>query len=173
VYKDVLKDLLSMLGNSNEKVAPLVLSILAFIGKHRPISSDFPDLQAILVQICTQFIKLGTPKQAKQAIKCMFMNIKDEAQTKVFTDILEIIKENLVRDQDNQYLTAIVALGHIAFYLPEKFPVQVKNLVSRKIVKELVMKDNNPPRTGGGAWCERDELCLEAQCKMAGMKMMA
>jgi len=173
VYRDVLKDLLSMLGNSDDKVAPLVLSILAFIGKHRPISKDFPDLQAILVQICTQFIKLGTPKQAKQAIKCLVMNIKDAAQTKVFMDILEIIKENLKRDQDKHYLTAIVALGHIAFHLPEQFSVQVKNTVSRKIVKDLVMKDNSPARAGGDAWCERDKLCMEAQCKMAGMKMMA
>lgn len=101
------------------------------------------------------------------------MNIKDAAQTKVFMDILEIIKQNLLRDQDNHYLTAIVALGHIAFHLPDQFTVQVKNAVSRKIVKDLVMKDNSPARTGGNAWCERDELCLEAQCKMAGMKMMA
>ena len=42
-----------------------------------------------------------------------------------------------------RYLTAIVTLGHIAFHLPEAFPVHIKNLVSRKIVKELLMQDRN------------------------------
>ena len=80
-----------------------------------------------------------TLKQAKQAIKCMFLNTTENKE-KIFSDILDVIKENLNGDKGKNYLTAIVALGHLALYLPEKFPVQIKNLVSRKIVKELVMK---------------------------------
>ena len=49
--RDVLKELLSMLGNQEDSVAPLVLSILTFIGKHKPINESFPDLQVGLV-IC-------------------------------------------------------------------------------------------------------------------------
>lgn len=31
------------------------------------------------------------------------------------------------------YRTAIVALGHIAYNLPDKNPLQIKNIVSRKV----------------------------------------
>ena len=70
--------------------------------------------------------------------------------------------------------TAIVALGHIAFHMPDKFPVQVKNRVSRNIVKELLMQDKTEPRSDDGTeWCEFDDLPLETKCKIEGMKMMA
>ena len=72
------------------------------------------------------------------------------------------------------YRTAIVALGHIAFHMPDKFPVQVKNRVSRNIVKELLMQDKTEPRSDDGTeWCEFDDLPLETKCKIEGMKMMA
>ena len=171
LYKDIIKALLTMLGHTADYVAPLVLNILSFVGKHKPISESFSDLQAILGKICVEFIKLGTPKQAKQAIRCMYMNTT-ENQEKVFSDILEVIKENLNGEKGKYYLTAIVALGHLAQQLPDKFPVQIKNLVSRKIVKELVMKDLTPARGGEETWCAQEELCLETQCKLEGLKMM-
>ena len=61
----------------------------------------------------------------------------------MFADVLEQVKENLTPERGEAYCTAIVALGHIAFHLPEKFPVHIKNIVSRKIVKELIMKDQS------------------------------
>jgi len=172
LYKDVIKELLSMLGHSDNMVAPLVLSILTFIGKHKPLNDSFPDLHDILQRICEQFINLGTAKQAKQAMKCMHMNTSENVD-KVFNGILEKIKENLMGEKNNHYLTAIVALGHLAYLLPDKFPVQIKNLVSRKIVKELVMKDLTPARGGEEAWAPVEELCEETRCKLEGMKMMA
>ena len=51
------------------------------------------------------------------------------------------MKTNLNGPRCEAYLTAIVALGHIAYYLPEKYPVHIKNLVSRNIVKQLLMKE--------------------------------
>ena len=121
--------------------------------------------QDILERICLQFISLGTSKQAKQAIKCMFMNTT-ENQDQVFSKVLDEIKEKLNGDKDKHFLTAIVALGHLAYHLPEKFPVQLKNLVSRKIVKELVMKDVTAARGGEDTWCAFEDLCLETQCKV-------
>ena len=59
------------------------------------------------------------------------------------------MKSNLDPSKDGAaYLSAIVALGHIAYHLPDKFPIHIKNLVSRKIVKELLMQDRNEVRTG-------------------------
>ena len=51
---------------------------------------------------------------------------------------------NLDPEKGEQYLTAIVSLGWVALVadkLPDQFAVHIKNLVSRKIVKELLMKD--------------------------------
>ena len=56
------------------------------------------------------------------------------------------MKTNLEPEKGESYLTAIVALGHIAFHLPDEFPIHIKNLVSRKIVKELLMQDTQEPR---------------------------
>jgi len=172
MYREVIKEVLGMLGHQADYVAPLVLSIITFIGKAKPISESFPELYDVLGKICMQFFKLGTPKQAKQAMKCMFMNTHAENQDRVFTEVLEVLKENLNGDKGKQYLTAIVALGHLSIYVPDKFPVQIKNLVSRKIVKELVMKDITPARGGDEEWVEQDQVCLETQCKLEGLKMM-
>ncbi len=61
----------------------------------------------------------------------------------MFAEVLEQVKENLSPDRGEAYCSAIVALGHIAFHLPDTFPVHIKNIVSRKIVKELIMKDQS------------------------------
>ncbi len=162
----------------SDSVAPLTLSALGFVGKHKPLGDAFPELTSVLVPICKQFISRGTDKQAKQAVKCLFSNTTS-TQEQVFVEILEAVKANLDPEKGESYKTAIVALGHIAALLPDKFPIHVKNLVSRKIVKELLMQDNG----GGGGrdqgdsgeeeWTDFDDLPLETQCKIEGLKMMA
>ena len=59
-------------------------------------------------------------------------------------DSIMIFQGNLDPEKGEQYLTAIVSLGWVALVadkLPDQFAVHIKNLVSRKIVKELLMKD--------------------------------
>ena len=43
------------------------------------------------VPICKTFIERGTQKQAKQAVKCLFMN-STATRDEVFQEILDIIK---------------------------------------------------------------------------------
>jgi len=172
VYKDTIKSLLQNMTHEKECVSPLILNVLSFIGKHKPINETFPDLHENLRKICLAYVNLGTPKQAKQAIKCLHLNTTDNIE-QVFTEVLDKIKVNLNGEKNKNYLTAIVALGHLAFYLPDKFPVHIKNLVSRKIVKDLVMIDQTPARGGTEEWCAVEDLCLETQCKLEGFKMMA
>lgn len=45
---------------------------------------------------------------------------------------LQRIKENLNPNSEH-FRTAIVALGHVAYNLPDKYPVHIKNIVSRKV----------------------------------------
>lgn len=170
--KNTIRDILNCLENKQEYVAPIVLATISFIGKFKPISEVFPDLHSVVRQICQEYIKTGTPKEAKHAIRCLYSNTKDNIE-EVFSPILEIIKENLNGEKNKHYLTGIVALGHLAFYIPDKFKAQIKNLISRKIVKDLMMNDLTAARGGTQSWASYQDLCLETQCKLEGFKMMA
>ncbi|XP_071446886.1 sister chromatid cohesion protein PDS5 homolog A isoform X2 [Hetaerina americana] len=172
LHRDVITHLLNFLSIEEELVAPLVLSVLTFVGKYKPIGEAFPDIGKVLIPLCQNFAETGTPKQAKQAIRCLFVNIVNN-QDLVFTEILEKLKENLTHTSP-YYRTAIVSLGHIAYNLPDKFPIQIKNIVSRKIVKDLLMKDlGERKHFMDEDWCVEDELPEETRCKIEGMKMMA
>ncbi|CAB4062469.1 PDS5 [Lepeophtheirus salmonis] len=159
-HHDLILKLINYLKIESDHVGPMVLAIFTFIGKHKPIVEYLPELEGSITQICKEFIRKGTPKEAKQAVKCLYMNLST-SQDVVFNEILEIIKENLKPEKGLSYRTAIVALGHIAFHLPQLYPIQIKNLVSREIVKKLLMKDNTEPRVGIEEWVSDDKLPME------------
>lgn len=85
-----------------------------------------------LAPICKELAETGTPKQAKGAIRCIYINLPGLHGT-LFPSILETIKENL-NPESPHYRTAIVSLGHIAYNVPERCKVQIKNIVSRKVI---------------------------------------
>lgn len=120
------------------QVSAQVLCILTFIGKYRPLETQFPDVVSQLIPICERLASEGTPKQAKHAIRCLHVNLTN--QEPVFSKILDTLKEHLVTSSP-YCRTSIVTLGHLALLLPDKFQkFQIKNIVSRKIVKELLLK---------------------------------
>lgn len=93
----------------------------------------------------------------------------------IFGDIVEGFNAALTPDSSD-YRTAIVCLGHIAYNLPERFNVQLKNIVSRKIVKDLLVKEVNENRDSTemyGDWCQEDQLPEEIKCRIEGLKTMA
>lgn len=53
---------------------------------------------------------------------------------------MQYVKRNLDPESAN-YITSIVALGHIAKLCPEEFATDMKSIVSRIIVKDLLMQD--------------------------------
>ncbi|XP_065167677.1 sister chromatid cohesion protein PDS5 homolog B-B-like isoform X2 [Atheta coriaria] len=173
-HTDVLEELMEMLNIEDENVAPLVLSVFTWLGKYKSLSEDFPQLMESLAPMCKNFAETGTPKQAKQAIRCIYVNMVDLHDT-LFPAILEATKNNL-EPQNLYYRTAIVTLGHIAFNVPEKCKVQIKNIVSRKIVKELLVKDvkdGEECHDMETTWCSEDDLPEETRCKIEGLKAMA
>ncbi len=176
LYQDILKELLILIRNDVENVAAFVLHILSMIGKKQPLGEEFPEILEHLVPICKSFIRGGTSKQAKHSVKCLYINTPS-SQESVFADILDIVTTNLnegLAARGEAFRTAVVALGHIAYHLPDKFPVQIKNRVSRNIVKELIMQDKSEARVDDGEeWEDFDDLPLETKCKIEGMKMMA
>ena len=66
---------------------------------------------------------------------------------------------------DFEYFAAIVSLGHIAIMMPDKFPVHIKNLVSRNLVKQLLMKGASEPHDIEEPWVNYDKLPMETKCK--------
>lgn len=173
-HTDVLEQLMNLLHLEDESVAPLVLSIFTFLGKYKCLYEDFPELMNTLAPICKNFAEEGTPKQAKGAIRCIFINMPDLHDT-IFPSLLETAKNNL-EPSSLYYRTAIVTLGHIAYNIPDKCKVQIKNIVSRKIVKELLVKevkDGEICSDDSELWCPEDDLPEETRCKIEGIKAMA
>lgn len=173
-HADVIEQLLELLHLEDENIAPLVLSVFTFLGKYKCLYDQFPNLMERLAPICKDLAETGTPKQAKGAIRCIYINMP-ELHDALFPAILETIKSNLCPESPH-YRTAIVTLGHIAFNVPDRCKVQIKNIVSRKIVKELLVKesrDNQINHDDNDLWCSEDDLPEETRCKVEGLKAMA
>lgn len=174
-HSDILEDLMDLLRLDDPNVAPLVLSVFTFLGKYKCLYDQFPNLMNTLAPICKELACTGTPKQAKGAIHCIHKNMPP-LHDEIFAQILEAVKENLVLDSPH-YRTAIVALGHIAFTFPEKYKVPIKNIVSRKIVKELLVKDARDNKedyiNDDDPWCSEEDLPEDTRCKVEGLKAMA
>lgn len=178
LHVDILTRLIALLNITNASISPPVLSVLTYIGKYKPVGELYPDLASVLIPICQRFAESGTPKQAKHAVRCLHTNCTSDSD-EVFERILEKIKEQLTFDSPH-FRTSVVSLGHIAFNMPEKFLVPIKNVVSRKVVKELLMRDQTSAHTPGPIspedieeWIDDDELTEETAVKMEGIKMMA
>lgn len=97
---------------------------------------QFSEIMDRLAPICINFAQSGTSKQAKGAIHCIYKNMPDLHET-IFPTILESVKNNLTPDSPH-YRTAIVTLGHIAYNIPERYKVQIKNIVSRKVSNTII-----------------------------------
>lgn len=136
---DVLSRLVNILSldSQDHNVSAMVLCILTFVGKYRSLETEFAHITSQLVPICEKLATEGTTKQAKHAMRCLHVNIAN--QEEVFSKILESLKESLVTSSPH-CRTSIVTLGHMALLLPERFTIPIKNVVSRKIVKELLLK---------------------------------
>ena len=51
-----------------------LIFFLQTLGKKTPLHEEFSDILEHLVPICKSFIKGGTSKQAKHAVKCLYIN---------------------------------------------------------------------------------------------------
>ncbi|XP_042234585.1 sister chromatid cohesion protein PDS5 homolog B-B-like isoform X3 [Homarus americanus] len=178
LHADILTRLIALLNVPDSTISPPVLSVLTYIGKYKPIGEPYPDLASVLIPICQRFAESGTPKQAKHAVRCLHTNCTSDSD-EVFERILEKIKEQLTFDSVH-FRTAVVSLGHIAFNMPDKFLIPIKNVVSRKVVKELLMRNQTSAHTPGPLprddveeWIEEELLTEESSVKMEGIKMMA
>ncbi|XP_065083082.1 sister chromatid cohesion protein PDS5 homolog B-B [Ochlerotatus camptorhynchus] len=178
-HEEILRHMIGLLNFDEEYVAPYVLKAFTYLGRYKPIIESHLEIVKELGPICKEFAVAGSPKQAKHAIRCMFVNTQTsdpnvDTSVDIFPEIVESFKLTL-NPENEHYRTAIVSLGHIAYNLPDKFHVQIKNIISRKIVKELLVKEtsNNRSDVPTMDWCDEDDLPEETRCKVEGLKTMA
>uniref|UniRef100_A0A1B0D150 Uncharacterized protein n=1 Tax=Phlebotomus papatasi TaxID=29031 RepID=A0A1B0D150_PHLPP len=147
-HTTILNHMIALLGSDQDYAAPYILKAFTYLGRYKPLVDSHPAVLQRLTPICKELAISGTPKQAKHAVRCMYVNmtssVGSEGQNSeagdVFAEIVETLKVNLSPEQA-KYRTAIVCLGHIAYNIPDRFHVPIKNIISRKIVKELLVKD--------------------------------
>ncbi|XP_062565110.1 sister chromatid cohesion protein PDS5 homolog B isoform X2 [Armigeres subalbatus] len=178
-HEEILRHMIGLLNFDEEYVAPYVLKAFTYLGRYKPLVESHVEILKELGPICKEFAVAGSPKQAKHAIRCMFVNTQSndpniDLSVDIFPEIVESFKLTL-NPENEHYRTAIVSLGHIAYNLPDKFHVQVKNIISRKIVKELLVKETSNSRSDVPTtdWCDEDMLPEETRCKVEGLKTMA
>ncbi|ODN02505.1 Sister chromatid cohesion protein PDS5 B-B [Orchesella cincta] len=173
----VLKMLIEFLSNENlsSEHRCNILSALMCIGESASIDIHHPSLIKSLIHQLKEMTLNGTPRQAKLAVRCLFVHLKEEVRDQIFAQVVKALKVNL--DPDNSmYRTAIIALGHIALLMPDHFQAEIRSIVTQKMVKELLL---HPPRKPedqteiAGEWCKEDELPELTQCMLAAMKSIA
>lgn len=233
-HDSILRHMLQLLSFDEEYVAPYILKAFTYLGRYRPLCDSHPAILEELAPICKTLATEGTPKQAKHALRCMFINMgsvnssadagdplssadgggggvassssssaasaPEQPSGSASAQIMHIfglIVESYKHLQPDQphYRTALVALGHIAYNLADRFQVPIKNIVSRKIVRDLLVRDatkspapvsSDPDapaandaqrraelRASNQPWCAEDELPEETRCKVEGLKAMA
>lgn len=191
--ESVLRSMMELLNIELDFVAASVFKAFTHLGRFKPLIESHPDFIEDLAPLCKHFAINGTPKQAKHAIRCLFVNsnsslienMKEDEESNlkrikrqidnIFQEIVDETNKNLVATCEH-YRTAIVAFGHIAYNLPERFNIPLKNIVSRKIVKDLLIGDlperHDDDRTLGD-WCDEEELPGEIRCRVEGLKAIA
>lgn len=176
-HESILHQMIALLGFEVEYAAPYILKAFTYLGRYKPLIDSHPSVLLALGPLCKDLTVIGSPKQAKNAVRCMFVNsqsTESEHVSDIFPDIVDALRVTLTPDHEN-YRTAIVCLGHVAYNTPDRFHSQIKNLISRIIVKELLVKDVSENRTNvpESDWCEEDQLPEETRCKVEGLKTMA
>jgi sister chromatid cohesion protein PDS5 len=185
----ILRSMLEMVNIELDFVPTNIFKAFTHLGRFGPLIESHPDIVELLAPLCKHYATCGTAKQAKHAIRCLFVNTNlpaEKSENKVpenvkktvdniFQEILDTTNQNLTPSSEH-YRTAIVAFGHIAYNLPERFNITLKNIISRKIVKELLIGDSSNDcgsDTIEGDWCSEDELTEVVRCRVEGLKAIA
>lgn len=193
LHETVLRPMMTLLNFDLSFVAASIFKAFTHLGRFKPLIDSHPEVLEDLAPICKDFAIEGTPKQAKHAIRCLFVNSQSAALEKdddveeespqskikkqidlIFQEIVDATNQNL-QSTSKHYRTAIVSFGHIAYNLPERFNIPLKNIVSRKIVKDLLIGDlpESRDQKPHGDWCDEEELPEEIRCRVEGLKAIA
>ncbi|CAM1154204.1 PDS5A (predicted), partial [Pycnogonum litorale] len=165
--EDVILPLIKFLDAEEGVVSELSLQIITNVGEN--LENIYPNIAARLMPILLNFIQHGNVKQAKSAVKCLDAVVDDKQSA--FKLALEHLKNYLSLDS-KYFRTALVSIGQIAYLCSDHFGNQIKSIVYKTVVKDLLMTDKEEPREEQELWMGFDMLPEETRVKMEGMKML-
>ncbi|KAH9494579.1 Sister chromatid cohesion protein PDS5 B [Bulinus truncatus] len=164
---EIFENFLTFVKHDDDLVSDLAIQIITNTGAH--LHMDHPEVYSSLVPLLTNIAKFGSPRQAKHALRCINTICINKEQA--VTSIFESIQGALNPDNAN-YLTAIVSLGHIAQLFPKLFASEIKGIVSKVIVKDLLMKDRTQGVATEESWCPDHQVSDETKAKVQAMKLL-
>ncbi|XP_055904486.1 sister chromatid cohesion protein PDS5 homolog B-A [Eupeodes corollae] len=181
--KSTMRHMIALMSYEVEYAAPLILKAFTHLGRYKPLCDVDSTVLNEMVPICREFALSGTTKQAKHAVRCIFINTQTTASEPdqppivhpMFTQIIDVLKSTFGPNCEN-YGTKVVCLGHIAYNMPSAFQTQIKNMIARRVVKELLIQgvpESRPYVLPTEEWCEESELPADTLCKLDALKTMA
>lgn len=182
--KPTMRHMIALMSYDVPYAAPLILKAFTHLGRYKPLCDVDNTVLNEMVPICREFALSGTVKQAKHAVRCIFINTQsttsepDQQQPIVhpmFPQIMDVLKTTFGPNCEN-YRTKVVCLGHIAYNMPFAFQTQIKNMIARRVVKELLIQgvpENRPYTLPTEEWCDESELPADTLCKVDALKTMA
>ncbi|BFZ14836.1 hypothetical protein BsWGS_17875 [Bradybaena similaris] len=164
---EIFENFLTFVKNDDDIISDLALQIITNTGSH--LHMDHPEVYSSLVPLLVNLAKFGSPKQAKHALRCIntICINKEQAISSIFESI-----QTALNPENANYLTAIVSLGHIAQLFPRLFAPEIKAIVSKIIVKDLLMKDRTQGVATDDPWCPDHQVSEETQAKVQAMKLL-
>ncbi|XP_076468516.1 sister chromatid cohesion protein PDS5 homolog A-like isoform X1 [Babylonia areolata] len=165
--KEGFEKLLAFLKHDDDIVCDCTLQILALTGAG--LEEQHEEIYGSLIPVLTHLAKMGTPKQTKHALRCI--NVICRNKEPVLSQVFEHVQKSLNPESAN-YITSIVALGHLAFLCPETFAADMKNIVTKVIVKDLLMVDRTSGPVTDEAWYADHLVTEETQAKVQAMKLL-
>ncbi|KAK7496569.1 hypothetical protein BaRGS_00012221, partial [Batillaria attramentaria] len=164
---EVFEDFLSFLKHDDDIVCDCTLQILSHTGAG--LQQDHPVVYSSLIPVLTNLAKMGTPKQTKHALRCISVICQNKEP--ILTQVFEHVQKCLNPDSAN-YITSIVALGHLAQLCPQTFATEMKNIVTKVIVKDLLMQDRTSGTPTDEGWYSDHLVTEETQAKVQAMKLL-
>lgn len=152
--------------DNEESAAEITLQVFANINISQAADTILPNL----IPLLKKFAQSGTVKQAKQAVRCLVSLCHYHREA--IEETLEVLKQQLNLECPH-YRTTLVSIGHIAHSCPEVSGSQMKIIISKNIVKELLMQDREFDKLETKVdWCSEEQLSDITKAKCESMKLM-
>jgi sister chromatid cohesion protein PDS5 len=89
------------------------------------------------------FKKKGKPKQAKYAVQLIYNNFEKSKNEQILYELFKELQAEILLKKQSTFITSLISLGHICFLMPHKVGNEIKEFMSKSIVKEILIAPFN------------------------------
>ena len=139
-----------------------------------------------------QFCKSGKPKQAKHAVHLIFNNFEKPSNEQILYELYKDLEHEAALKQSKTFITSLVSLGHICHLIPRKVGKEIKEFMSKSIVKDILLQPLSAQLNVSGSevvstaaakrknnlklagkWCENEEeLPFDTRARIEAIKLV-